>query len=1026
MTDRRLPIILCIGLTCAWMATAGTAVAVEGNATATSESVDFNRDIRPILSENCYACHGPDKGRRKADLRLDTKDGLLAARGSADPTVVPRDPDRSELYQRIVAPDPDERMPDPRSGKSLTPRQIALIKTWIEQGAGWKGHWAFLSPTRTAVPTVGAGGIARNPIDRMLLARLDAAGLRLSPEADRVTLIRRLYFDLAGLPPTMGEVKNFSDDPRPDAYERLVSRLLDSPRFGERMAMDWLDLVRYADSAGYHSDNDIPVSPYRDYVIRAFNENKPFDRFTIEQLAGDLLPDAGPEQKVASTYNRLLMTTEEGGAQAKEYEAKYAGDRVRNVSTVWLGTTMGCAQCHDHKFDPFSSRDFYRFAAFFADIQEAAVGSRGPGSPVLDGALVKETGRIDARIAEVKAVLETSTPELAEAQADWESNRGGSVEWTTLVPVAATAASGTKLAVQENGVVTAGGPNPAREIYTLQARAAQKGLTAFRLEVLTDPALAANGPGRSENGNFVLTEFTVAVAPEGEPARTVTLKKATADFSQNGQEIALAIDGKAETGWAVLPQLGKPHSAVFEAADPIGGESATLRLTLEQQSIFGKHTIGKFRLSYTTSREPAGDLTLPAEVRSALSLRPERRDAAQKAVLSAHYRSVARSLRPLRDELRVLQKRRDDIVASAPKSLVSLSGPARVVRVLRRGNWQDDSGEVVTPAVPHFMRQLPESPTGATRLDLARWVVARDNPLTARVAVNRFWKQAFGQGLAKTLDDLGAQGEWPTHPELLDWLAVELMDSGWNVKHLMRLLVTSAAYRQTSLVSHELKERDPYNRLVARQARFRVDAETVRDNALAVSGLLVERLGGRSVKPYQPAGYWDQLNFPPRTYVADRGESQYRRGVYTHWQRSFLHPSLQAFDAPTREECTAERTRSNIPQQALALLNDPTYVEAARSLAERILREGGGTTEARVGWAFARVLSRSPLAQEAQVLTDLASRHSRHYSMDREGARKLLATGQRPTPQDIDISDLAAWTSVARVLLNLHETITRP
>ncbi len=801
MYARALPGLLGTGLACLMTLTASAAEA------PLPKTIDFNRDIRPILSDNCYACHGPDKNKRKADLRLDTKDGLFSHHDQTS-LLVPGKPDASELYRRLTTSDKNERMPDPKSGKRLSDRQLALVKKWIEQGAPWKGHWAFLKPVRPELPP-GDNPFIRTPVDRFILAQLQPAGLHPSPEADRVTLIRRLSFDLTGLPPTKAEVDAFVNDHDPDAYVKLVDRLLASPAYGERMAMYWLDLVRYADSIGYHSDNPMNVSPYRDYVIRAFNTNKRFDQFTTEQLAGDLLPGATREQKIASAYNRLLQTTEEGGAQAKEYEAKYAADRVRNVSSVWLGVTMGCCQCHDHKFDPFTMRDFYSLAAFFADVQEAAVGRREAGMPV---------------------------------------------------------------------------PTPEQE-------AEQKQLDA---------------------------------------------------------------------GIAPLRPLVGATVALLAAPTPWTGRVAALR-----------------------------------------------------------------AVKPLQEKYARLQHQRDELVKQIPTVLVTIAGPPRTVRLLPRGNWLDESGPVMQPASPGSLSGLGIQGRRLTRLDLAHWLLSRDNPLTARVFVNRLWKLYFGQGLSKSLEDFGAQGEWPTHPELLDWLALEFMDSGWDVKHLVKLLVLSGTYRQTSTVTAELKERDPYNRLLARQARFRLDAEEVRDNALAVSGLLAREIGGHSVKPYQPAGYWTALNFPPREWQNDKGDGLYRRGLYTHWQRSFLHPSLLAFDAPSREECTVERPRSNIPQQALVLLDDPTYVEAARAFAEHIVARGGSSVNARLAWAFGQAVSRTPKPEEVKVLADLYARHFREYSADKAAAKKLLAVGDHPVPKDRDPAELAAWTSVARVILNLHEVITR-
>jgi hypothetical protein len=808
-------------------------------------TIDFNRDIRPIFSDNCYACHGPDKNKRKARLRLDEHDGLFSSHGSTH-LLVPGKPQQSELFRRVVTADAEERMPDPKSGKKLSDRQIALLQKWIEQGAVWKGHWAYLKPVRPPLPAVDEPGFVRTPVDRFILARLREENLPHAPEADRVTLVRRLYFDLLGLPPTPAEVAAFVNDSDPNAYEQLVDRLLASPHYGERLALYWLDLVRYADSIGYHSDNPMNVSPFRDYVIHAFNTNKPFDQFTVEQLAGDLLPSATVEQQVASGYNRLLQTTEEGGAQAKEYEAKYAADRVRNVSSVWLGSTMGCCQCHDHKFDPFTTREFYSLASFFADVKEGAVGRREPGIPVPSGEQTAELRKLDEEMAPLHKVLATPMPQLDAGAARWEA--------------------------------------------------------------------------------------------------------------------AL-----------LLAELRK----------------------------------------------------LPRPLVDALLLEPAKRTPQQKQEVAAHYRTLAPELKTTRDQLAALQKQKDALDKAIPRCLIAVSGPPRVVHVLPRGNWLDESGDAMSPATPQALPPLGVAGRRATRLDLARWLVSRDNPLTARVVVNRLWKLFYGQGLSKSLEDLGSQGEAPTHPELLDYLAVEFVDSGWDVKHLVKLLVLSGSYRQSSRPTEEQKERDPYNRLLARQARFRLDAELVRDNALAVSGLLVEKVGGPSVKPYQPAGYWSALNFPPREWPNDKGAGLYRRGLYTHWQRTFLQPSLLAFDAPSREECCVERPRSNIPQQALVLLNDPTYVEAARVFAERIVKEGGSSIDARLRWAFACALSRQPRDEELKVLAGLYAKHAPEYAHDREAARKLLSTGDHPLPKDVDVAELAAWTSVARAILNLHETITR-
>ena len=815
--------------------------------------MQFNRDIRPILSDNCFACHGPDKNKRIAGFRLDLRDEALG-RG----VIVPGKPDRSRLMTRVLATD-GTVMPPPAFHKQLTAHQQALLKRWISEGAVYEAHWSYVPPRRPALPKLTDPRYpVRNPIDALVRGRLLARKIVPSPEADRRTLIRRLYFDLLGLPPTPQEVAAFEADRAPDAYERLVDRAMQNPHYGERMAQGWLDVVRYADTIGYHSDTPRNVWPYRDWVIKSFNENKPFDRFTVEQVAGDLLPDATDETRVGSAFNRLLLTTEEGGAQAKDYEARMLTDRVRAVGAAWLGQTTGCCQCHDHKFDPFTQRDFYSLGAFFADVREPIIGAREPGMALMSPEQRRELAKRDADLAAARAFL----PRLKEAQAHWED------------------------AVKTQG-------------YAL-------------------PELAPD-----------------AKAPESEQKRA-------------RQVVAI---------------LKKDASA-----------------------------------------------RTPAEL----------------GVVEGYYRPQAAEFQTELLTLTRAEKARADFEAALPRCLVSVStANKRTVRILPRGDWMNESGPVVQAALPQFLPQPKIEGREPTRLDLAQWLISKDNPLTARTVMNRMWKQFFGIGISKVLDDLGAQGEAPVNPALLDWLACEFMESGWDMKHMARLMVTSATYRESSTGRPDLLAIDPYNRECARQSAFRLDAELVRDNALTISGLLTPKIGGPSVKPYQPPGYWENLNFPVREWVADTGENQYRRGLYTWWQRSFLHPSLLAFDAPSREECAAERTRSNIPQQALVLLNDPTYVEAARAFAARILREGQGSADQRLAWAWQQALQRNPSPSEARAVRDLLDARLREYHADPKAAASLLKVGLAPVPDGLDPAELAAWTHVARVLLNLHETITR-
>ena len=750
--------------------------------------IDFNRDVRPILTENCFQCHGPSKKDRKAKLRLDTRAGARADLGGYA-AIVPGKLEASELVKRITAADADDRMPPAKSRKELTAAQIKTLVEWVRQGAPYARHWAYVPPKAAAPPPVKNPRWAKSFIDRWILSRLEREGLSPSPEADRRTLARRLGFDLTGLPPAPDVVEAFARSGNPKAYEGLVDTFLKSPHYGERMAMYWMDLVRYADTVGYHGDQDHNISPYRDWIIGAFNDNMPFDRFTVEQLAGDLLPNPTIDQKIATGYNRVLQTSHEGGVQRKEYLAIYAADRIRNFSGVWMGATMGCAQCHDHKFDPYTMKDFYSLIAFFADVDE-----------------------------------------------DHHLRGGG----------------------------------------------------ADRIPTRRTP------------------EMTVLTRAE--------------------RERVAALDRKIAEGKGDIAKLKKERDALKK-----GG-----RMTM-----------------------------------------------------------VTRAVAP------------------------------RPIRVLPRGNWLDDSGEIVQPTVPHFLPQPAVQGRRPTRLDLARWLTAKKDGvagLAARVFVNRLWYLFFGTGIARVLDDFGGQGEPPAHPELLDALALEFLRSGWDVKHMVRLIVTSNAYRQSSLASPALRERDPYNRLVARQSRHRLPAEFIRDNALAVSGLLVRKLGGRPAKPYQPAGYYQHLNFPKRKYKADTDENQHRRGIYTHWQRMFLHPAMLAFDAPKREECTAQRPISNTPLAALTLLNDPSYVEAARAFAALIVEQGG---KDRIGFAWRRALSRPPRVEERRLLGRLLEGHLREFRADPKAAEAVLSTELSKPPSGVDRSLLAAWTSVARVILNLNETITR-
>jgi hypothetical protein len=991
--------------------------------------VAYNRDVRPILADTCFRCHGFDKNKRKADLRLDVRDAALAKIDDIFP-IVPGKPGDSEVWKRIITADEDDVMPPRKELRQVTAREREVIRKWIEQGAEYEPHWAYVPVQRPVVPAAEERGFSRNAIDAFALARQRELALKHAAEADRATLCRRLHLDLTGLPPGQAEVDAFAKDTRPDGYERLVDRLLASPRFGERMAVWWLDLVRYADTVGYHSDNPRNVWPYRDYVIRAFNANKPFDQFTIEQVAGDLLPGATLEQKVASGYNRLTLTTEEGGAQAKEYEAKSVTDRVKSIGTTWLAQTFMCAECHDHKYDPFTTRDFYSLGAFFADIKEGAIGKREEGIPVPTPEQEARLREFDASIARLQAELDGPGAGRDRQQANWEKRATGNksdAPWTVLHAENAHADRGSKLRVLDDGIIENKDDDaPASDTFFITAKLPAGTITGIRLDALADDALPKNGPGRAPDGNFVITQFSVESG--NKPLKIAT---ATATFEQKNQPVARAVDGRpkdAKKGWGVLGNSGSDASAYFEFAQPVAGETS---VTFELRQTYGdRHTLGKFRISATTAPKPirAPRVEFPADIMAIIKVPPAKRTAAQRAKLSKHFVAVAPELAPERKKLADAQNERASFEKTIGRCLVAEhTDQYRTVRILPRGDWMNDKGEVVLPATPAFLPGAPKPQEGArlSRLDLAKWLVDRHNPLTARVLVNRLWKQFYGIGLVKTLEDLGTQGEVPPHQPLLDWLAVEFMDSRWDVKRMVRLMVTSGTYRQSSIASKEALARDPDNRELSRASRWRLDAEFVRDNALSISGLLVEKLGGPSVKPYQPEGYWENLNFPVRKWQADTDENHWRRGLYTWWQRSYLHPALLAFDAPTREECAADRVRSNIPQQALVLLNDPEYVEAARAFAARILKEGGSTPEARIRWAWCEATGREAKPAEIAALRGLLDRQRAAIGQNAESGGEVLKVGYSPVPGDLPRADLIAYTTVARAILNLHETVTR-
>ena len=1002
---------------------------------STAKTVRFNRDVRPVLSQNCFFCHGFDKNTRKAGLRLDERESATEERDGII-AIVPGNSAASEVVKRLRHHDSDKRMPPVDSEREVTEEQIELIARWIDEGAEYEPHWAYIPPTRPNAPELEDATLVRNPIDRFIQARLAEKGWTPSPEADKVTQIRRLSFDLTGLPPTAAEVDAYVNDNAPDAYENLVDRLMASPHFGERMAVNWLDQVRYADTNGYHRDQERSTWPYRDYVIDAFNTNKPFDQFTIEQLAGDQLPDASRDQLIASGYNRLNQITSEGGAQDKEYLAKYMSDRVRNVSSVWLGATVGCAECHDHKFDPFTTENFYSLGAFFADIKEEGRYTFSGFDPYIYLPTDEEQAKLDeleSTIAVLKKTLNTTTESLAFAQMAWEERTRIALEqydtWQVVSPIDASAASGATLSLEEDGTVVASDDKVQGDSYTVTLPVHGDTLTGIRIESV--PHSAVGGMAAHGNGNFILTGVGAALVRD-DGIQWLSFSEAVADFEQAGYPASHVVDTNSKTGWAIEGHKQEPHrrEIALRFAEPVSTEGATaLRLVLKHERDSDYHTMASFRVATTGVETPTvHNGGLEENVLEALMTPVADRRERHTERLARYYRSIAPALEPARVKLKKTEYAHSRLRNEIPTTLVTKTVEPRTVRVLPRGNWMDESGPVVEPVTPEFLPPLETDRERANRLDLAKWLVSDEHPLTSRVYVNRLWDQFFGTGLSKVLDDLGSQGEWPTHPELLDWLAVEFRDSGWDMKHMVRTIVTSHTYRQSSLPRPELKDKDPYNRFLARQSRFRLPAEFVRDTALKVSGLLNDQVGGKYVRPYQPEGYYaDTYAGVGKTfqYVQNHGEDLYRRGMYTFWKRAFLHPSLLAFDAPTREECTADRTISNTPLQALVLLNDPIFVEAARVFAERIVREGGAHDDARIRFAFRTIVSREPSEKEYKVVSGLLAKHRTQYTADVDSAKALIETGEYRTPDDIVAAELAAWTSVARTLFNLHETIYR-
>jgi len=977
-------------------------------------AADFVQQIQPVFERWCYSCHGPKL--QMGGLRLDSKN-LAMAGGQSGAVIKPGNARESSLYQRVAGIGEQARMP--MAGEPLKKAEVELIQSWIDGGAVWpesvsaesaeiKKHWAYVAPRRPVLPKVKAS----HPIDRFIAARLEKEGLSFSPEADKVILLRRLSLDLIGLPPSIAEVNAFLADKSKDAYGKQVERLLQSPHYGERWGRHWLDAARYADSDGFEKDKQRWVWFYRDWVVNALNRDLPYDRFVIEQIAGDLLPGATQDQRVATGFLRNSMINEEGGIDPEQFRMEAMFDRMDAIGKAILGVTIQCAQCHNHKYDPLTQEDYYRMFAFLNNAHESNIAAYTPEEE-------RKRAEIFRQIREIEEDLKHRTPDWPDRMARWEQTaKGNQPEWTVVHPeVEDISTGGQRYLPMGDGSFLAQGYAPTKHRAQFDTKTNLTGIRAFRLDLLTDPNLPMGGPGRSIKGTAALTEFEVEIAPASEPKKREKLKivRATADF--NGVEaplesiyfdktdkkrvtgpIEFAVDGKDETAWGTDAGPGRrnqPRKAVFVAEKPVGFAGGTIVTFYLSQKHGGwnsddnmNHNLGRMRLSVTPAADVAAD-PLPKAVREGLGT--------GSAAVFSYWRTTVPEWKDANERIEQLWKEHP---AGSSQLVLAQREQMRPTHMLARGDFLKPAREV-KPGVPGFLHTLPQG-AESNRLGFAKWLVDRNSPTTARAIVNRVWQAYFGTGLVATSEDLGKQAEAPSHPELLDWLAVEFMEKGWSLKNLHRTMATSAAYRQSSNVTPELQAKDPFNRLLARGPRFRVEAEIVRDIALAASGLLNTKVGGPSVYPPAPEFLFQPpVSYGPKQWHEEKGENRYRRGLYTFRYRSVPYPMLQNFDAPNGDMACVRRTRSNTPLQALTTLNEPLFVEAAQALAERTLKEGGATDRERMEYAFRRCVVRKPTGAESDELLSFLSKQQ-----------------QRLPGKD-------AWAAAARILLNLDETITK-
>ena len=1032
---------------------------------------NFSRDIRPILSDKCFRCHGPDEANRQGGLRLDMRASALNPAESGSVAIKPKDAAASELVTRILSDRADHQMPPTDSKKTLTDDEKNRLRQWIDQGAAYEEHWAFQPPQRKEPPRLSAEDLASlpewkaNPIDRWLLQRLRAEKLTPNPSADKATLLRRVALDITGLPPSLEQQALYFNDASPNAYEAMVDRLLASPQYGERMAIQWLDFARYADSNGYQADGSRDIWGWRDWVIQAYNSNMPFDQFTIEQLAGDMLPNATASQIIATGFNRNHRLNGEGGRIEAEWFVETVIDRVETTGLTWLGLTLNCCRCHDHKYDPITQREFYQLFAYFNSVEEsgvlAPVGKNSENTPPLFTMKTPEhsaeIARRENEIAEIQKQIDEQVKQLPTLAAQWASTAKASPEngessspWKQLAARSVKSEGGATLELQKDGSYLATGKNPANDIYRVELDGSSTAVTGLLLEVFPDPSLPNQSLGRGFNGNFVMTDLEVTWSSK--PNKPLAIERTEADYSQDqwpasnlAKSKRAGVGPKNRPGWAIdgnAPDKRLPRKLMVLLKTPASSSTNdALVIRFGNSSIHGDHNVGRFRWSMATADPASLQLTAPqisSEVLKALDQPADKWDEATRKLVESHYRNqVDNPIRSLEGKLKQKNKELTSYMEELPTTMVMKEGKTRGAFVLVRGEY-DKPADKVERKTPAVLPPLPDG-VGNDRLGLAKWIVSPGHPLTARVWVNREWERFFGVGIVKTSENLGSQSEYPVHADLLDWLAVEFMTPqslpavngqtahAWDMKALQKLILMSQAYRQSSHVDEAKREQDPDNRLLARGPRFRLSGEVVRDSALSASGLLVQRLGGPSVRPYMPAGVWDETSKYGnlRNYQHDKDDGRYRRSLYTIWKRTAAPPTMLLFDAPNREVCTVKRSRTNTPLQALSLLNEVTFVEAARALATDMIQKGGSSPNDRLRLGTQRVLGRVPTASEQEVLLSGLTEDLRRFQQHPTRAEQLVRVGDAPLPANVPVEELAAYTLLANVLFNLDEFVTR-